>query len=237
MIRRGMGCLTVAAGLAWVACGGNEVSPGSDGGSPTGGGGSTGSSTSTTTGSGGGSTSSATTTSGSGGTTGGSAGNGGSGGHPVDAGRDAPGTCAGTVTFQFTAANGKSSDWCVGANCSDVWVTITSSTGTPVTPSILCGVTCDTCTSTPCPPIACRIPQPMKAQGETATWDGTDWQAGTCGANTACRGRQCAAPGHYIAKMCASRSVPDGGPLGQCSTNPMLTCVDVPFDYPTSSVV
>jgi hypothetical protein len=77
----------------------------------------------------------------------------------------------------------------------------------------------------------------MKAQGETATWDGTDWQDGKCGANMACKSKQCAAPGHYIAKMCASRSVPDGGMFGQCNTNATQTCVDVPFDYPTSSVV
>ena len=52
-----------------------------------------------------------------------------------------------------------------------------------------------------------------------------------------CKGLQCAEAGHYIAKMCASRSVPDGGPLGQCSFNTMQTCVEVPFDYPTSGVV
>ncbi len=183
--------------------------------------------TTVTTGSGGG------TTTGGGGT-----GLGGSGGQPGDASRpDAPETCAGTVTFQLTAANGKSSDWCVGSQCSDSWVSVTTNAGKPVTFSVLCGVMCSTCTMTPCPPVACRLPQPMKDQGETMTWDGTDWQQSTCGANVSCRGRQCAAPGHYIAKMCGSHSIPDGGTFGQCSTNPMLTCVDVPFDYPTSAVV
>jgi hypothetical protein len=77
----------------------------------------------------------------------------------------------------------------------------------------------------------------MKAQGETTTWNGTYWQEATCGANTSCRGTQCAAPGHYVAKMCASRSVPDGGPFGTCNPSAMQTCVDVPFDYPASGVV
>jgi hypothetical protein len=77
----------------------------------------------------------------------------------------------------------------------------------------------------------------MKAQGETTTWNGTYWQDATCGASMSCKGTQCAAPGHYIAKMCASRSVPDGGPFGTCNPSAMQTCVDVPFDYPTSGVV
>jgi hypothetical protein len=77
----------------------------------------------------------------------------------------------------------------------------------------------------------------MKAQGETTTWSGTYWKDGTCGASMSCKGTTCAVPGRYIAKMCASRSVPDGGTFGQCNPSAMQTCVDVPFDYPTSSVV
>jgi hypothetical protein len=77
----------------------------------------------------------------------------------------------------------------------------------------------------------------MAPQGETFEWDGTDWQPGMCGAAMTCRSHQCAAPGHYIAKMCASHSVPDGGIAGKCSPTPVLTCVDVPFDYPTAAVV
>jgi hypothetical protein len=89
-----------------------------------------------------------------------------------------------------------------------------------------------------CPPILCALPQPMKSDGETLEWDGTTWDPGTCGAPAMmCRTHQCVAPGHYIAKMCASRATPDAGALGQCSPNPTLTCVDVPFDYPTTNVV
>src|SRR6187399_929428 len=108
MIRRRTACLAVAAGLTWVACGGSTVSNDSSGA----GGGTTGA-----------------TTSGSGGTTAGSGGNGGSGGPSEDAGNDAPASCPGTVTFQLTAENGRSADWCVGSNCGDVWVTVTSATG------------------------------------------------------------------------------------------------------------
>jgi hypothetical protein len=77
----------------------------------------------------------------------------------------------------------------------------------------------------------------MKPEGESTEWDGTVWQPGTCGAQMSCLGPKCAAPGRYVAKMCASHSVPDGGPLMQCSPTPVLTCVDVPFDYPTTAVV
>jgi hypothetical protein len=77
----------------------------------------------------------------------------------------------------------------------------------------------------------------MNPQGESFEWDGTDWQPGMCGANMSCRSHECAAPGRYVAKMCASRSVPDGGSLMQCSPTPVLKCVEVPFDYPGTPVV
>jgi hypothetical protein len=45
----------------------------------------------------------------------------------------------------------------------------------------------------------------------------------------------CVPPGKYIARMCANRATGDGGNF--CMSDPMATCVDVPFDYPASATV
>jgi hypothetical protein len=138
----------------------------------------------------------------------------------------------------MSAANGNNADYCVGAQCSAVWLTVTTSDGSPVTFSQGCAASCTDCVFVACPPVACALPQPMKTDGETTTWDGSDWRAGTCGAQmTTCRARTCAAPGKYIAHMCASRKSQDAGALSQCSPAPTQTCVDVPFAYPTDVVV
>jgi hypothetical protein len=137
----------------------------------------------------------------------------------------------------MSAANGRSSDFCVGSQCSNVWVTVTTGTGSAVTFFQGCVASCSNCMPVACPPVLCALPQPMKAQGESFTWDGTEWDPGMCGAQMTCRSHQCAARGSYVAKMCASRSVLDAGPFGQCSPTPTLTCVDVPFDYPSATVV
>jgi len=44
-------------------------------------------------------------------------------------------------------------------------------------------------------------------------------------------------PGKYIARMCVNCATGDGGAGTFCMSDPTPTCVDVPFDYPTSATV
>ncbi len=174
----------------------------------------------------------------SGGTAGaGGVGTGGTGGQPADAAsHDAPTTCtSGTTTFHMSAA-GSSSGYCVGSNCSNVWVTVTSKDGQSINIAPQCLTTCDACNPIGCA-ASCAAPQPMKPEGESLTWDGSYWVQSTCGAQVACQARQCAAPGGYVAKMCAYRSISDAGLTGFCAASPTPTCVDVEFDYPSATVV
>jgi hypothetical protein len=56
-----------------------------------------------------------------------------------------------------------------------------------------------------------------------------------------CWGLSCLPSGHYIARFCANKiDAGDAGPLGSVCSNavsPTPTCVDVPFDYPTTATV
>jgi hypothetical protein len=47
----------------------------------------------------------------------------------------------------------------------------------------------------------------------------------------------CAAPGRYVATMCAARRTDDAGPNALCVPTLNPTCVDVEFDYPSASIV
>jgi hypothetical protein len=162
---------------------------------------------------------------------------GGSGGQMTDARPDAVACDAVAtipVTFHMTAANGV--DYCIN-NCASVWVSILpAGGGAPLSVSRGCTTTCSQCQPIACG-AACIAPQHIKPEGETFTWDGTLWEPGKCGAqNASCVNQLCATPhGKYIARMCASRSTSDAG--GFCMSVPEVTCVDVPFDYPTTSIV
>jgi hypothetical protein len=191
-----------------VGCGGTTTGGPADGGSP-----------SSSTGAGGGTGSSGAGTGGSG--TG--------GGGPCT---------AGTTSFHMSAASGPNDRFCVGLQCSATWMTVTSMSGEEMPLSAPCETPCDTCQPVGCPAI-CVAPQVMKPDGERLTWDGTFWQASTCGAHLACRGKACAAPGRYKVKMCAAARTSDAGPIpGFCSSpDTTPTCVELEFDYPSSSTV
>src|SRR5581483_8551371 len=143
---------------------------------------------------------------------------------PDVASDDAAGACSGTVTFRLKANGGV---YCVGSQCSSNWLTVSTMSGAPVGTAPLCGVRCSTCVAIPCPPLPCFIPQPLPAGGATMTWDGTNWTQSTCGAQLSCAQQQCAPPGHYVARMCASPAVVNGLTSMQCSLDPPPTCVDV----------
>jgi hypothetical protein len=131
-------------------------------------------------------------------------------------------------------ANGDNGSWCVGLQCSLSWMTVTSLTGESMPIELPCETTCGDCLPVGCPAL-CIAPQPMKLDGESLTWDGTYWQASTCGANVACRQKTCAAPGRYRVKMCAARRSSDAGPFCMPSATP--TCTELEFDYPSSAIV
>jgi hypothetical protein len=72
-----------------------------------------------------------------------------------------------------------------------------------------------------------------------SAWSGIRPAAGTCGGGKACSDRfACAPRGHYIAHVCGYVLPPGDASLQPCSAaSPTPTCVDLPFDYPTSKVI
>ena len=82
----------------------------------------------------------------------------------------------------------------------------------------------------------------LPAGGVDARWDGTAIAGqssclsseGSSATRLSCSTRQCVPAGHYNATMCAFTSAQSCGrdPIGDHGT-----CVSVPFDYPTTSVV
>jgi hypothetical protein len=130
-------------------------------------------------------------------------------------------------------------DYCVGINCGTSFVTVKSITGQTINISPGCQTTCEQCQPIACT-ASCIAPQHMKAGGESITWDGTYYVQSTCtsgGQTNSCRNTLCAAPGMYVAHMCASKSTSDAGATGFCMASPTPTCVDVPFVYPSATTV
>ena len=86
---------------------------------------------------------------------------------------------------------------------------------------------CRSCSQTTAIPIG-LLTEPLPDGGATQTWNGLFFKAGNCGPmSAACLTPMCAAPGRYVAEMCA------------CATNacPTNTCIEVPFNYPSATVV
>jgi hypothetical protein len=166
---------------------------------------------------------------------GGSTGAGGSGG--------SGGACTGSsVTFRMVPGGVPgSAGFCVGA-CGQSWVTVKTPDG-HVLGNIDhgCFASCRDCTPIACPAIACVAPHHLASAGEDITWNGTLWPQSTCsganGTSLACVNQLCVSPGtSLIATMCAYPSTnPDSGSF--CTGGPTATCVNVPFTYPTTSIV
>jgi hypothetical protein len=88
----------------------------------------------------------------------------------------------------------------------------------------------------------CIAAERLKMEGAMTTWDGSYFQASTCGAGKSCFEDACAPPGKYLAHMCAYPDGEDGGAGPFCSFNPQAVpakavCVEVPFDFPSTGVV
>jgi hypothetical protein len=160
----------------------------------------------------------------------GGAGGGGAGGGPDGAVADCN---AGTVTFQLSAADGRNASYCVGMDCTEQWIAVSTKGGVPMHLTLGCNTTCEACTPVGCP-LICIAPKQMKEEGERLTWGGTFWADATCGVNR-CRTKQCASPGKYVARMCAAAKSSDAGPF--CAVNSAPRCVEVEFDYPSAAPV
>ncbi len=242
-----MGAIALLASATVIAtnCGGSEFAGNFDGGTVGSGGSSTGGAGGTTGSGAGFSGSDATggtigtgsfTTSGGTGGAGGSAGSGGTGG--------STGACtAGGVTFRLIPGGVPGSPgFCVGS-CGASWVTIKSPDGR-VLGNIThgCFASCTDCTPVACPAAPCIAPHRLASSGEETTWNGTLWVPNTClassGSNITCVNQLCVAPGSpLIATMCGYPNLnPDSGSYCYAlGTAP--TCVDVPFTYPTMTIV
>jgi hypothetical protein len=259
-------CTNIYFALTLAACGGQFTSDTSVAGGPAGGGGSisggsggaTGGSAGTGGASGGsggsgGNVGGSTSTggaAGTGGVSGGKGGGSGTGGAVASGGAAGTGGGAGaggvavdggacvnsTVTFQLKAPGGGS--WCLGQGCSTEWLQIRDAAGSSMILSNSCQSTCEACQMLGCPAI-CVLPQKMPAAGTTKTWDGTSFSIGTCGPNAmSCLNKQCAPAGKYVAVMCATASTaPDASLACSSSTTVKQTCVEVPFEYPSSAPV
>lgn len=147
---------------------------------------------------------------------------------------------AGTVTIQVVPTAGAGVQWCMGqpTGCSSNWLTIRDSSGDLVV-SNMCMTPCDSCMMMGCP-ASCAIPSELSAQGLTYTWSGTYYKAGTCGSSaTNCLSPQCAPAGQYTAKVCGfADPTPDAGfGCASASSSAQLTCVEQPFEFPSSAPI
>jgi hypothetical protein len=153
-------------------------------------------------------------------------------------------TCsAGTVSFHVSAASG---DYCSYSSCgtpgvgASVVVSVKSAAGQEMPLAGDCVTTsCRDCLFHRCD---CPAPQRLGPQGQTITWDGTYLQQGTCGmgggvAAAGCSNKKCATPGMYTATICAYPAVPDAGGCPATVGPAVPTCIDVPFDYPSTAPV
>ncbi len=92
-------------------------------------------------------------------------------------------------------------------------------------------VFCSNCSTSICTNLYCG-PMVMSSGSASITWQGAYGEASTCGQNVACSHGRCVASGHYIAHFCATAATSSG-----CDVFGAQTCIDVPFDFPTSTTV
>ena len=91
---------------------------------------------------------------------------------------------------------------------------------------------CSTCSVPTCTDLYCG-PVVMSRSSAGANWQGEYHEASTCGQNVACSHGRCITSGHYIARFCATLA----SSSGTCDASATRTCVDAPFDFPTTTTV
>jgi hypothetical protein len=99
-----------------------------------------------------------------------------------------------------------------------------------------CATSCVDCRELVCPS------RPCSAMGLPMTdtefvWDGTYYEASTCGAGVPCVAERRANDGHYVAEWCGLRGTRTIDSIGapQCIEGGDRRCVSVAFDFPASS--
>ncbi len=154
------------------------------------------------------------------------------------------GECAGVTLKVEVPPNKPFCDQVAACDVSPVHITILDGNGEALTltrPSctVLCGTACQ---SAICPlkNALCTAPHAGPFTGTQLDWDGTYFTMSTCGQGTRCYAPHVAAAGQYVARMCATpgtSSPPDGGFNSTCVASGAEICVDVPFQYPSSTPV
>ena len=172
---------------------------------------------------------------------GGDASSGAAGGSSGDA--SATGGCSSApVTFQVMPAPSAVTHWCLGQpdSCSGITFDIRDNSGVLNVGSVWCGLSCDTCTFEPCPPLACLMATALSDQGTIEVWRGTYVTSSTCGASAkSCDLTNCAAPGQYIVDVCGFPNPDPSSPIGctQASSTTSQTCVAATFEYPATAPI
>jgi hypothetical protein len=169
-------------------------------------------------------------------TTGASSGSGGTkatGGAAGAAGTIVDETCtAGPVQLLLTTST--PSAYCL-QSCGG-FVSILTSDGQPFTSLSTdpCNLTplCSTCSAPACTDVFCG-PMVMSRSSAGVNWQGAYREADTCGQNVACSHGRCITSGHYIARFCATAA----SSTGTCDSSGARTCVEAPFDFPTTATV
>ena len=133
--------------------------------------------------------------------------------------------------------------WCLGdaSSCQNSsWPSIRTDSGQPLLIADWCQTPCETCITGSCPATPCLRGWVLPAEGLTTHWDGTYFVTGTCGAGITCENQECAAPGAYVARICyyfLPRSDTPGLACVSVGPSEYSPCLEVPFTYPSSTVV
>ncbi len=177
---------------------------------------------------------------GAGASAGSGAGGGTGGGGAVGGSAGAAGS-PGTAQLEFKIDNGKS--YCRSTDDCSLFssISIKDSSGNVLgrIPGY-CYTDCATCEALPCPGLACSELHGIDFTGEQLTWDGSYFENGTCQGTTQCKQKLFATPGKYVAVMCATPgTLVDEPPKQdkQCQTSGPQECVEVGFDFPSSSPI
>jgi hypothetical protein len=150
--------------------------------------------------------------------------------------------CGPTLTFRMTPSTDSEIQYCDGgpSACNIGWFWIYDASGAVVATYIPCGTApCSTCEAPGCPTI-CQTSSLVSESGRETTWSGVHQVAGTCGPGARCLAPACAPAGEYVARFCAYALQGAGGAPNDFDCNSATsqpTCVDVPFTYPSDSVV
>jgi len=147
----------------------------------------------------------------------------------------------GTVTFRLVLPSTRSfCDHLPACQLGVTHVSVTSTIGEPIQTSP--GV-CPTYCSAQCTPLLCPLICPISSDvaltNVEGSWDGSYYEASTCGSNTACLNKRFVAPSVYVVQMCATPGTLAEGDAGPptCTPSGREECAGVPFMFPSPSVV